>query len=37
MRLGLSERYKPNTARYLQALMQRPAFQRTQELKAPQG
>ena len=37
MRLGLSERYQPNTARYLPALMQRPAFQRTQELKAPQG
>lgn len=34
MRLGLSERYKPNTTRYLQALMQRPAFQRTQEMKA---
>ncbi|HBJ90788.1 MAG TPA: glutathione S-transferase, partial [Gammaproteobacteria bacterium] len=25
MRLGLSERYKPNTTRYLQALLQRPA------------
>jgi len=37
MRLGLSERYKPNTARYLQALLQRPAFQRTQEIKASQG
>lgn len=37
MRLGLSERYKPNTARYLQALLQRPAFQRTQEIKASQS
>ncbi|HBW83308.1 MAG: glutathione S-transferase [Gammaproteobacteria bacterium] len=32
-RLGLSERYKPNTARYLEALMSRPAFQKTQEIK----
>ncbi len=37
MRLGLSERYKPNTTRYLQALLQRPAFQRTQDIKASQG
>jgi len=37
MRLGLSERYKPNTTRYLQALLQRPAFQRTQEIKASQS
>ena len=37
MRLGLSERYKPNTTRYLQALLQRPAFQRTQAIKASQG
>jgi glutathione S-transferase len=27
-RLGLSARYKPNTLRYFEALMQRPAFQR---------
>ena len=33
MRLGLSERYKPNTARYLGALMSRPAFQKTQVIK----
>jgi glutathione S-transferase len=32
-RLGLSERYKPNTARYLEALMSRPAFQKTQQIK----
>jgi glutathione S-transferase len=37
MRLGLSERYKPNTTRYLQALLQRPSFQRTQDIKASQG
>ena len=37
MRLGLSERYKPNTTRYLQALLQRPAFQRTQDIKASQS
>ena len=37
MRLGLSERYKPNTTRYLQALLQRSAFQRTQDIKASQG
>ena len=37
MRLGLSERYKPNTTRYLQALLQRPAFKRTQDIKASQG
>jgi glutathione S-transferase len=37
MRLGLSERYKPNTTRYLLALLQRPAFQRTQEIKASQS
>lgn len=37
LRLGLSERYKPNTMRYLQALMQRPAFQRTQEIKGAQS
>ena len=36
-RLGLSERYKPNTARYLEALMQRPAFQRTQEIGGAQS
>ncbi|HCL72874.1 MAG TPA: glutathione S-transferase, partial [Gammaproteobacteria bacterium] len=34
MRLGLSERYKPNTTRYLQALLQRPALKRTQDIKA---
>ena len=37
MRLGLSERYKPNTTRYLQALLQRPAFKRTQDIKASQS
>ncbi|MFL2839778.1 MAG: glutathione S-transferase family protein [Pseudohongiellaceae bacterium] len=37
MRLGLSERYKPNTTRYLQALLQRPALKRTQDIKASQG
>lgn len=30
-RLGLDKRYKPNTLRYLQALKQRPAFQRAME------
>jgi glutathione S-transferase len=29
--LSLDERYKPNCQRYLQALMQRPAFQRAME------
>ena len=33
MRLGLSERYKPNTARYLEALMSRRAFHKTQQIK----
>ena len=37
MRLGLSERYKPNTTRYLQALLQRPALKRTQDIKASQS
>lgn len=37
MRLGLSERYKPNTTRYLQALLQRPAFKRTQDIQASQS
>ena len=37
MRLGLSERYKPNTTRYLQALLQRPALKRTQDIKASPG
>ncbi|MEC8472831.1 MAG: glutathione S-transferase family protein [Pseudomonadota bacterium] len=32
-RLGLSERYKPNTARYLEALMSRRAFKKTQQIK----
>ena len=29
--LGLDERYKPNCKRYLEALQERPAFQRAQE------
>ena len=37
MRLGLSERYKPNTTRYLQALRRRTAFNRTQDIKASQS
>ena len=32
-RRGLFERYKPNTARYLEALMSRRAFKKTQQIK----
>jgi glutathione S-transferase len=32
--LGLDERYKPNCKRYLQSLMERPAFKRAREKQA---
>jgi glutathione S-transferase len=32
--LGLDARYKPNTLRYLEALMERPAFQRAMQKQA---